>query len=183
MLILSSAAKLAHPDTAKTGLATLFDGSVLQAFVQANARNFVFLVSLLEWCGACALIVFPDSPYPAVAVSALAAAFASLGVYAKAVRRPVECGCLGSIHSFQLGWVQVIQFFAITALLLASRFHATAWGVSASLGILLVCHVAAAAVLLAAIAPTWRAIKGQRISLAEGASFYQPANSQTGRGL
>ncbi len=158
-LIVSAAAKAVHPRAAAAALAS-------SGVPRHAAHVAVFVGATAEAAVAAGVVLWPHSRLAQAACLALFGTFAVAGGFALWTGRAVECGCLGALRRSTLGWAQIVQLAVVVGAVGMIARHAPAWSAATGAGAFFLVQVAAAALLVAHAARTWRRIRRDRISLA-----------------
>jgi hypothetical protein len=159
LLVFSAAAKILHPTGAAQALEAGLDLPVRLA--QAGAGIGI----ACEFAVATAITVWPDAEEAQAGVLGLFLLFGVLGGTALLRGRRVACNCFGAVHQSALGWAQLRLLVLAGLGVLVIHNWTPHWQPRAGIGALLVSECIACAALLGSLAPVWRHIRRDRVSL------------------
>jgi Methylamine utilisation protein MauE len=158
LLTVSAASKLAQPAIATRALVEL-------GLRPSAAGVIVAGVIVMEETIAAALVLWPHALASQAAGIALFGGFALVAAVAIRGGRAVDCGCFGALRRSRLGWLQILQFIAVTpGVIFAGRF-APVWDIQSGVVVLLSVHMAVATLLFAPMCKAWWRIRRERVSL------------------
>jgi hypothetical protein len=159
------AAVLLVAASAKAGSLPSFAATVRALGVPLPGPAAVSVV-VAEAVAATGLLGWPGAAWPRLLTGLLALAFAAAGASALARRRTIACACFGGGGQGRLGRRQLLALPVwLAALALSTRV--TGWSVTAGLAGLAAVALAAASLRAAAIVPTWRVLRADRIAVGE----------------
>ena len=166
-LFVSAGAKVVRPAASTSALVDLGVPHNLAALAVAAAVA-------AEGAVATAIVVLPRSGYTTFAWLSLFGIFALPAIVALARDVHIECGCVGSLRSSELGRAQIAQLAAVVPIALFVAHHAPAFGLLAKLQFLSVLQLIAAAILISFGLPSAVRIRRDRRSLGSLDTWVSP---------